>query len=295
MQLILFQLVLPALFIVSLFVSKFKGRLDWVLQALFFTVYISWVFFSGRWDWTGYYIRFLWPLLLIFALYMSWQRVRSLPSGQTYTGKEKGAFVFYSLLILVFGLYHVQIFTGYTTDEEAVELEFPLKDGTFYVGHGGASTSVNAHYAHPEQRFALDIVQLNNLGVRTAGIYPEELDRYVIYGAEVSSPCTGEIVKARNNMPDLTPPESNPDKPEGNYVQVSCEKTEANVIIAHLQEGSVTVQAGDQIETGQFVGLVGNSGNTSEPHLHIHAERDGQGVPIEFDGRFLLRNSLVWE
>lgn len=41
------------------------------------------------------------------------------------------------------------------------------------------------------------------------------------------------------------------------------------------------------------VGAVGNSGNTTEPHLHIHAEKDEEGIPIRFDGRFLVRNNLV--
>ncbi|MGI9182408.1 MAG: hypothetical protein ACR2H9_18165 [Longimicrobiaceae bacterium] len=50
-----------------------------------------------------------------------------------------------------------------------------------------------------------------------------------------------------------------------------------------------------------WLGRVGNSGNTTQPHLHIHGERggtatsilDGEGVPIRFDGHFLVRNSLV--
>lgn len=51
---------------------------------------------------------------------------------------------------------------------------------------------------------------------------------------------------------------------------------------------------GENLQKGQKIGLVGNSGNTTEPHLHMHAEKDGVGVPIQFDGRFLVRNSLVW-
>ncbi|TMZ49982.1 M23 family metallopeptidase, partial [Klebsiella pneumoniae] len=50
---------------------------------------------------------------------------------------------------------------------------------------------------------------------------------------------------------------------------------------------------GDVVREGQLLGTVGNSGNTSEPHLHIHAEKDGEGVPIRFGGRFLVRNNLM--
>ncbi|MCU0537510.1 MAG: M23 family metallopeptidase [Hydrococcus sp. Prado102] len=72
--------------------------------------------------------------------------------------------------------------------------------------------------------------------------------------------------------------------------------------VAHLLRGSVTVNAGELIKTGQAIAKIGNSGNTSEPHLHIHARKPstsssilgGEGVPIVFEGRFLVRNSLVY-
>ncbi|MEK5272086.1 M23 family metallopeptidase [Aeribacillus sp. FSL K6-8394] len=53
------------------------------------------------------------------------------------------------------------------------------------------------------------------------------------------------------------------------------------------------VNKGAKVQEGQQIGNVGNSGNTTEPHLHIHAERDGREVPIRFNGRFLVRNQLV--
>lgn len=67
-----------------------------------------------------------------------------------------------------------------------------------------------------------------------------------------------------------------------------------------MRQGSVAVREGDAVTTGQLIGAVGNSGNTTEPHLHIHAVRaetdnsiSGTGVPIFFHGRFLVRNSVV--
>jgi murein DD-endopeptidase MepM/ murein hydrolase activator NlpD len=71
--------------------------------------------------------------------------------------------------------------------------------------------------------------------------------------------------------------------------------------MAHLMQGSVLVKIGDRVTAGQTLARVGNSGNTSEPHLHIHAKHggrpesmlDGEGVPIRFGGRWLIRNSLI--
>src|SRR5690625_4028570 len=293
--LIILQLIIPAIFIFTLLKGNVKGKIDWALQSLVFIVYISWVFFSGRWDWTIYYLRFFWPLSLIIALFISWQRIRTKPSPKSYTHKDKIGFAFNIILALIFAFYHVQIFSGYSTNDQAIELEFPLENGTYYVGQGGDSADINHHYTHPEQQNALDIVQLNKFGVRTAGIYPEKLDSYKIYGAKLVSPCSGEIIESRSHMPDLHPPETKPAHPEGNYVEIKCQQDNANVLIAHMQEDSLTVETGNQVKTGETIGLVGNSGNTTEPHLHIHAEKNGQGVPIEFDGRFLVRNSLIWQ
>jgi len=60
------------------------------------------------------------------------------------------------------------------------------------------------------------------------------------------------------------------------------------------------VQSGDSVRDGQPLAQVGNSGNTSEPHLHIHAVAadsggilSGTGVPTLFDDRFLTQNSVV--
>ena len=73
------------------------------------------------------------------------------------------------------------------------------------------------------------------------------------------------------------------------------------VLLAHLKRGSVTVQAGQSIAAGDIVGAVGNSGNSDEPHLHVHAQRRGAGalelggepLPMRFDGRYLVRNDRV--
>ena len=76
-----------------------------------------------------------------------------------------------------------------------------------------------------------------------------------------------------------------------------------SVQLAHMQAGTVTVSAGDQVDVGQLLGKVGNSGNTTEPHLHINAARgrylfvraddrvlaDAQTVPFLIDGAFLVK------
>ena len=100
---------------------------------------------------------------------------------------------------------------------------------------------------------------------------------------------------------DLRLPEADRENPSGNHVVVRSAEEDVDVELAHMKEGSVAVERGEQAEESELLGRVGNTGNTSEPHLHIHAVRtgsgstsEGEGVPVLFDGRFPVRNGLVF-
>ena len=74
----------------------------------------------------------------------------------------------------------------------------------------------------------------------------------------------------------------------GNYVVVEVAPREF-LFIAHLQAGSVAVAPGDRVAAGQVIGRVGNSGNSSEPHVHLHLQDTptsylGEGIPFFFHG-----------
>lgn len=93
--------------------------------------------------------------------------------------------------------------------------------------------------------------------------------------------------------------EGDPQNPAGNHVELETADG-VRIFLAHMLKGSVRVSTGDRVRRGDPLGKVGNSGNTSEPHLHIHAVRggrglfEGKGVPLTFGGRFLVRNDRVF-
>src|SRR5690606_9125778 len=101
---------------------------------------------------------------------------------------------------------------------EPLKAVFPLKDGTFYVTHGGASPFLNQHHVVPAQHHALDLVGLDGIGRRADGLFPSELDKYVIYGAEVVAPCTGMVTASESTLSDMTPPKGDPENVAGNHV-----------------------------------------------------------------------------
>jgi hypothetical protein len=201
--------------------------------------------------------------------------------------------------VLIFFIFlNLQVFKAYSTFDTALPLSFPLKQGTYYIGHGGNSSLVNHHYKYQAQRFALDIVKLNRWGCRARGLYPFELNKYEIFDSELYSPCDGEIVQIENELPDNIPPHRDNINLAGNNIAIKTDKY--LVVLANMRINSILVTQGQLVKKGQLIGKVGNSGNTTEPHLHIHAVQgedlenlfQGIGVPIIFEQKFLVRNSL---
>lgn len=183
-----------------------------------------------------------------------------------------------------------------------LELGPPLMGGRFVVVNGGSGEFLNAHNVVPAQRYALDVIGLNGM-TRAKGIYPDRAADYAIWSRPVIAPCAGRVVAMENNVPDAAPglPARGAD-PAGNHVVLRCGGY--LVVLGHLQHGSVRVSLSANVNVGDRLGLVGNSGNTTEPHLHIHAvtanaeDRDhylwlGTGVPMTFSGRFMVRRDTA--
>lgn len=275
--------------------ASIDGRLAWLAALFLAASYVAFIVIAGSWSWVGGVVRFLLPGLLLAAAWTSRPRVfgSAVPPALTADVLMRLA------LGGLFGVLAILALRGRRLRESALELGFPLRGGTFIVGQGGASRLVNYHYAHPCQRYALDILMVNRAGLRARGLYPMRPDRYAIWGAEVVSPCDGVVAAAVDGLPDHRPPDRDPVNRAGNHVALEHEGT--TIYLAHLMQGSLLVRAGDRVRAGQPLGRVGNSGNTTEPHLHIHAEQGAwpgrfsgmPGVPIRFGGRFLVRNDRV--
>lgn len=185
--------------------------------------------------------------------------------------------------------------------QQSAKLANPVPNGRIFVTQGGNSMLLNAHHHVRAQRYALDLTALNLNGRRAVGLMPTKLDEYTIYGMQVVAPCAGEVLIVGTGAPEQAIGMTDTNAPAGNFVALNC--NESTIVLAHLK-GAPLVHQGQSVSTGEALGYVGNSGNTSEPHLHIHAVRgsvknlqvllfDGDPVPIEFEGRQLKRNDLV--
>lgn len=189
-----------------------------------------------------------------------------------------------------------------------VELVSPLGPGRYLVVNGGATTAVNAHADALDQSiqahqafyataYGVDLVAIDRFGLRADGVMPADPRRYRIFGMPVVAPCAGTIIAAIDGLPDMRVPEQDNNHLAGNHVILRCGAVD--ILLAHFREGSLRVRLGARIVTGTMIAEVGNSGATSEPHLHLHAQRpgteaqpfSGRPVPITIDGRYLVRNA----
>ena len=160
-------------------------------------------------------------------------------------------------------------------------------DDPLLVGWGGDTPKVNYHVTFPNQRWAYDLM------VEPALNGSNQLEDYGCWGVEILSPAKGEIVIAHDGEPDHIPGQDSEGyaNPAGNHIFIQLENTGTFLAIAHFQEGSLVVREGEDVREGQLLGRCGNSGSTSEPHIHIHHQRQdpritpldlAEGLPLFF-------------
>ena len=158
--------------------------------------------------------------------------------------------------------------TRFQDYETKADLRRPFA-GEWFVYWGGRSLEQNYHAADRGQRFATDFVVRKN--GRTHSGNALNLGSYFCWGKPILATAVGTVVSVVDGLPDQAIGATDPRNPAGNHVVMNLGSGEF-VFLAHLMQGSVKVDAGQTVARGEGVGRCGNSGNTSEPHLHLHIQ-----------------------
>ncbi len=165
------------------------------------------------------------------------------------------------------------------------KLSLPFKD-EWTVVWGGDTKELNYHVESEAQKNAFDILIKNDKGLtfQTNGKTNED---YYAFGKEIIAACDGEVVLAVDGVKDNVPGILNPIYVPGNSVIIKTENKEY-LVFAHFKQNTIAVKQGQTIKRGQLLGLCGNSGNSSEPHLHFHIQNvedmnAATGVKCYFD------------
>ncbi|AWR87817.1 M23 family metallopeptidase [Meiothermus taiwanensis] len=185
--------------------------------------------------------------------------------------------------------------------------------GVWWVANGGPDPSTSHSWELIGQRYAYDFVILDESGksYRQDG---RRIEDYYAFGAPVLAPADGMVVAVQNRHRDCPWPgviDPLAWSILGNYVVIRHNEGEYS-LLAHLRRGSVRVRPGDRVLRGQVIGACGNSGHSTEPHLHFQVQdhpnfflaaslpvrysrwrrvREGQGQEVE-EG-FFVRGECV--
>jgi len=180
----------------------------------------------------------------------------------------------------------------------------PLRGPDWLAGDSAHNAADAAHrravlldhgHAYIAQRYAIDWVKyrvVNGEGITWSG-REDKNSSYLCYDAPIYSVAAGRVVDALDGIPENVPHSGkvaisvNFANAAGNHVVVDIGYG-LYALYAHMRPGTLKVKTGDVVKAGELIGHVGNTGNSTEPHLHMHIDDQpsflaGQGVPYEFD------------
>jgi hypothetical protein len=182
---------------------------------------------------------------------------------------------------------------------EAVVIGPPLRGGMWLTGNGPAAESGHRRALIPvggapsiAQRFAIDFVRVNDENKTFTGDQLKN-ENYLAEGVDALAVANGVVVAVKDSIPENVPGINS------RAVPITLETVGGNHIVldiggghyafyAHVKPGSLRVKLGDRVTRGQVLALVGNTGNSTEPHLHFHIS-DGvsplgsEGVPYRLE------------
>ncbi len=186
------------------------------------------------------------------------------------------------------------------------QYHLPLK-GTWYVG--GAPSLISHHRWSSIQEFAFDFTKIGENGITYKGD-GSKLSDYYAYAQPIYSIGSGKVISVKDGLPESEDNLKRPDETQeaysqrmvmnqqallvkgfsnilGNYIIIEHSDGEYSFYV-HLKNASIVVKEGDNVERGQKIATLGNSGNSTEPHLHFHMA-DGpdlyqsRSIPVYFD------------
>lgn len=156
------------------------------------------------------------------------------------------------------------------------------------TSHRSAIFAVNGEVRVPE-RFAIDFVQLDPQRRLFTGDV-NRLSAYAYFGTPVHAVADGVVVNlydaASEQVPGTQAKGITPANIGGNMLVIDIGGGNF-AFFAHLQPGSLKVKLGDKVKSGDVIALLGNTGNSTAPHLHFHvmdgpSPLDANGLPYAF-------------
>jgi hypothetical protein len=180
-----------------------------------------------------------------------------------------------------------------------IAIKSPLRGKNWSAGNGPSNTSPHRRSVlpvdgqpHIGQRYAIDWIQLGNDGSSFSGDKHKN-SSYFAWDQPIHAVADGKIIEAKDGIPENVPESGKlavtitSDTLPGNYI-IEDLGDGHYAAYAHLRPGTLKVKVGDSVHAGDVIGNLGNTGNSSEPHLHFQvcdapSFYDSEGIPFAID------------
>ncbi|MFD2822286.1 DUF3887 domain-containing protein [Lacinutrix iliipiscaria] len=150
-------------------------------------------------------------------------------------------------------------------ERNITKMSLPFNE-EWFVFWGGLTQEDNYHVAYENQSGAYDFVIVKD--GKTFEGSRDKNENYYAFGKEITAPCDAKVVKVITGVDDNFPGRKNPVQVTGNTVILETKNKEF-IVLAHFKAKSIIVQEGQIVKQGDVLGQCGNSGNSTEPHLHL--------------------------
>ncbi|MES2652555.1 MAG: M23 family metallopeptidase [Bacteroidota bacterium] len=154
-------------------------------------------------------------------------------------------------------------------ERNTTKLSLPFS-GEWSIFWGGDTKALNLHNGVKFQQYAFDIV-INGVNGRSYKTDGRSNRDYYAFDEKILAPADATVVLAVDGIADNIPGKVNTMYVPGNSVILKTANNEY-LFFAHFKQNTLNVKEGDVIKKGQLLGRCGNSGNSSEPHLHFHIQ-----------------------
>lgn len=154
-------------------------------------------------------------------------------------------------------------------NDSSVNFILPFK-GAWLTFWGGDTKDLNHHHDTQSQKYALDFIVVSEKDnfFKTDGSSNAD---YYSFGLDILAPADGEVIEVVSGLRDNKPKELNSFNYIGNYIMIKHDGTTFSVL-GHLRQGSMIVKVGQKVNAGDKIAECGNSGYTTDPHLHFHVQ-----------------------